>query len=177
MLHALPKQQFYRTMSSNLDGNSSHKTLPFLKLCYDNSLKLISFPSHVTRSLQPLDWTLFTLPEDLLWLKCRVNVTIFQGDRNITSLNFVILFRKHGQKQQKSAILKVDLDQPEDLLRIHTFFWLEFQTCNVKSISFAETSPLASGPGKLSIRCEHPCCICPSIRNLLHQHKASNHLK
>jgi len=55
MIDALPKQQIYRTMSSNLDGNSSHKTLPFLELCNDNSLKLIYFPSHVTRSLQPLD--------------------------------------------------------------------------------------------------------------------------
>jgi len=55
MFDALPKQRIYRTMSSNLDGNSSHKTLPFLELCTDNSLKLTSLPSHVTRSLQPLD--------------------------------------------------------------------------------------------------------------------------
>jgi len=55
MLDALPKQQIYRTMSSNLDGNSSHKTLPFLELCDDNSLKLTYFPSHVTRSFLPLN--------------------------------------------------------------------------------------------------------------------------
>jgi len=91
-------------------------------------------------------------------------VTVFQGDRNITNLNFVLLLQKHGQKQQKSTMLKVGFDQPEDLPRTHTFFWLEFQTSNVKSMSLAETSPLTSGPAKRPVCCEHPCYTCPSTR-------------
>ena len=87
-----------------MDGYGSHDTYEFLKYCEDYDIIPLTFPSHTTHLLQPLDVCVFQPAKH--YHSEAVNQAISTGDESFTKVEFLAAFNQFRRQAFKSSTIQ-----------------------------------------------------------------------
>lgn len=87
-----------------MDGYGSHDTYEFLEYCEHYNIIPLTFPSHTTHLLQPLDVVVFQPLKH--YHSEAVNMAISTGDESFTKVEFLAAFTKFRRQAFKSSTIR-----------------------------------------------------------------------
>ena len=87
-----------------MDGYGSHDTFEFLEYCENHNIIPLTFPSHTTHLLQPLDVCVFQPLKH--YHSEAVNLAISTGDESFSKVEFLAAFNKFRRQAFKASTIQ-----------------------------------------------------------------------